>query len=385
MEWLRRFLPQPDTVSRAERVRAAAGALVGLLLTAVFSYMAVGGGSAGAILIAPMGASAVLVFCLPASPLAQPWPVIGGNLVSALIGVTCAHWVPMQLLAAPLAGGLAIGAMFLLRCLHPPGGAVALTAVLAAPAVHAMGYQFALLPVGLNSMLLVLAGLMFNNLTGRRYPHLQHTVLHNLHETKDPVPTARIGFTPADLDAVLQRYGQVLDVSRDDLETIILQTEMRAYVRRFGVITCGQIMSKDVVTLEFASRLGEAWRLMRRHQVHALPVLDQARRVIGIVSQSDLLKHSDLDEYHTLGERFRHFIGRIPHPHSDKPEVVGQIMSSPVTTARDMSPIVELVPLMANAGFHHIPVVDAKEKFVGIVTQSDLVAALYEGRLAEQA
>lgn len=88
------------------------------------------------------------------------------------------------------------------------------------------------------------------------------------------------------------------------------ETEMHAYARRFGVITCGEIMSKDVVTLEFGTELGEAWRLMRRHQVHALPVLNRTRRVIGIVSQSDFLKHKDLDEYKSLGARLRRSLRR---------------------------------------------------------------------------
>jgi CBS domain-containing membrane protein len=330
-----------------------------------------------------MGASAVLIFCVPASPLAQPWAVVGGNLVSAAIGVACASLVDDQMLAAGLAGCLAIAAMFALRCLHPPSGAVALTAVLGGPAIHAAGYQFILMPVALNSVLLVATALFFNNATGRRYPHLQHAPHQTVHETNDIAPTARLGFTSEDLDAVLQRYNQVLDVSRDDLESIFLQTEMHAYRRRFGVITCADIMSKDVVTLEFATELDEAWRLMRHHHVHALPVLNRSRRVIGIVSQSDFLRQSGLDEYHTIGERLRRFIRRTRTTHSDKPEVVGQIMTERVKTARNTTPIVELVPLMADSGLHHLPVVDDENRFVGIVTQSDLIAALYESRLAE--
>lgn len=394
VEWYARFLPQPNTAGRSEQIRGCWGALAGLLLTGFVSYLVLDNNAI--FLIAPMGASAVLVFCQPASPLAQPWSVIGGNMVSALIGVACAHWISATVIAAPLACCLAIAAMFALRCLHPPGGAVALTAVISAPMMqhvgsavlagrvpHHVGFDYVLLPVGLNSLLLVAAGLVFNNLTGRRYPHLLHSAMHNVHETRDVVPTARVGFTSDDLDAVLKRYDQVLDVSRDDLESIILETEMHAYARRFGVITCGEIMSKDVVTLEFGTELGEAWRLMRRHQVHALPVLNRTRRVIGIVSQSDFLKHKDLDEYKSLGARLRRSLRRTVASRANQPEVVGQIMSHHVKTTRDSMPIVELVPLMANSGLHHIPVVDADYRFLGIVTQSDLVAALYESRLGE--
>jgi CBS domain-containing membrane protein len=381
MQYLAKFLPPPHNVPDREQARSALGAAIGLGLTALLSFAALGANMNAVFLIAPMGASAVLVFAVPASPLAQPWSVVGGNLVSALVGITCAHFIALPMLAAPLAGSLAIVAMFFMRCLHPPGGAVALTAVLAGPAVHAAGYWFALSPVALNSSLLVLAGLVYNNISGRRYPHIAHSPMQNVHDTRDPAPTGRIGFSNDDLDAVLKRYGQVLDVSRDDLESIILQTEMHAYGRRFGVITCADVMSKDVITLEFSTELAQAWRLMRHHQVHALPVLNSARRVIGIVTQNDFLRQGELDDYHTYAERFRRFIQRSLKTHSDKPEVVGQIMSMKVRTVRDDSPIVELVPLMANAGMHHIPVVNLENRFVGIVTQSDLVAALYESRL----
>jgi CBS domain-containing membrane protein len=384
MEWLEKFLPKPNTANRTEQLRAGAGAVIGLLLTAVMTHLLLRDNSGMAFLVAPMGASSVLLFGVPASPLAQPWSVFGGNVVSAIVGVTCALAIPDPMLAAPLAGGFAIVCMFLLRCLHPPGGAVALTAVLAGPAVHASGYQFAFMQVGLNTALMVLAALLYNNLTGRRYPHTQQSSMQPAHDTLDPMPTGRVGFTRADLDVVLKNYGQVLDVSRDDLEDIILATEMQAYERRFGIITCGDIMSKDAITLDFASELDEAWRLLRHHQVHALPVLNKARRVIGIVAQSDFLRHSELDEYVSFGERLRGFLGGSPDSHSEKPEVVGQIMSSDVITAKAATPIVELVPLMANSGLHHIPVVNDEGRFVGMVTQSDLLAALYESHLNEQ-
>ena len=189
VHWLGRFLPPPHNVPDREQARAAFGAALGLGLTALLSFTALGANLNAVFLIAPMGASAVLVFGVPASPLAQPWSVVGGNVVSALVGITCARLIEAPMLAAPLAGSLAIVAMFLMRCLHPPGGAVALTAVLAGPAVHAAGYHFALVPVCLNSSLLVLAGLVYNNVSGRRYPHLAHSPLQNVHDTRDVAPT----------------------------------------------------------------------------------------------------------------------------------------------------------------------------------------------------
>lgn len=378
---LSNLLPPPNTASRTEQLRAAAGAMLGLALTAFLCWL--WAGTDGVWLVAPMGASAVLLFCLPASPLAQPWSVIGGNMVSAATGVACFQMLGETALTAPLAGALAIGMMFTLRCLHPPGGAVALTAVLAGPAVHAMGYHFVFLPVALNCVLMVGAAFAYNNLTGRRYPHAQRSPLDNVRPTDDATPTARLGFQREDLDEVLKEYGQVLDVSRDDLENIILATETHAYERRFGVITCGAIMSRDVVTVEFGTDLGDAWRAMRYHHVHAMPVLNRARRVIGMLAQGDFLRHSDLDDYRTLGARLRNMIRRSGLTHSDRPEVVGQIMTQEVKRAYVDTPIVELVPLMANSGLHHIPVLDREDRLAGMVTQSDVIAALYQSRLSQ--
>ncbi len=361
-------------------MRSVAGALIGLLLTAGLSMQLLGTATLPAALVAPMGASAVLLFCVPASPLAQPWSVIGGNTISALVGIACAKTIGNPLLAAPLAGSLAILVMFLLRCLHPPSGAVALTTVLGGPAVHAAGFGFALVPVCLNSTLIVLVALVFNNLTGRRYPHTQQSMLKNVHATRDPVPTARLGFTKEDLDAALARYGQVLDISRDDLEEILLETEVQAYGRRFGVVTCGAIMSKDAVTVRPGMPLADAWRLLRQHGLHALPVLDKAQRVVGMVGQNDFLHHAGLDDYQTLGERLRglftHLLGM-----RGRPGKVVEIMHRQVKTVSIDDPIAELVPLMTNQGLHHIPVVDGRGVFAGIVSQSDMLAAMYESRL----
>jgi CBS domain-containing membrane protein len=385
MQWLRAFVPQRNAVPRHERMRSVAGALVGLLLTAGLSMQLLGTAALPLALIAPIGASAVLLFCVPASPLAQPWAVIGGNTISAVVGIACAKAIGNPLLAAPLAGSLAILVMFLLRCLHPPSGAVALTTVLGGPAVHAAGFGFAFVPVCLNSALIVLVALIFNNLTGRRYPHTQQSMLQNVHATRDPVPTARIGFTKEDMDAALARYGQVLDISRDDLEAILLETEAQAYGRRFGIVTCGAIMSRDAVTVRPGVPLAEAWRLLRLHGLHALPVLDKAGRVVGVVGQNDFLHHAGLDDYQTLAERLRGLFSHLLGMRGSRPGKVAEIMHRHVQTVNQDDPIAELVPLMTNRGLHHIPVVDARGIFAGVVSHSDLLAALFEGKLMETA
>src|SRR5450830_472175 len=105
--WLRGFIPGPVVVNATERLRACCGALLGILLTGLVSHWALGASAPLPLLIAPMGASAVLLFGVPASPLAQPWSIIGGNLVAAVIGVACARWIHDPVLAPALAVSLA--------------------------------------------------------------------------------------------------------------------------------------------------------------------------------------------------------------------------------------------------------------------------------------
>ena len=167
--FLGRLKPHALPVARRHIVLGSIGAGTGLAVTSMFSHWLLG--EVNLWFIAPMGASAVLLFGVPSSPLAQPWSIVGGNVVSALIGVTVGMWVPQLALACGLAAGLAIAAMYFLRCLHPPGGAVALTAILGGAGVHSAGYHFVLTPVLLNSMMLALLAIIFNNLVGRRYPH----------------------------------------------------------------------------------------------------------------------------------------------------------------------------------------------------------------------
>jgi CBS domain-containing membrane protein len=376
--FMQRWLPALTSVDRAERLRACVGALLGILLTSWLSAKLGGHQAASVWLIAPMGASAVLLFALPASPLAQPWAFVGGNLSAALIGIGCAKLFASPATAAATAIGLSIATMYGLRCLHPPGGAVAVLTALGGPEIEAAGFGFVLAPVALNTLLLLLLAIAYNNLTGRRYPHNQRNEIKHVHQTTDLPPTSRLGFTAGDLQAALKNYNQVLDVSVDDLDALFRQTEMQSFRRRFGNSTCADIMSKDILVVEFATELAQAWHLMLKHNIQALPVIDRKRRILGIVTRTDFLRHADLRDHAKLGTRLKDFLRRNDKSHSDRHEVVGQIMSAPVKTASASMPIVELVPIMSDKGVHQMPIVDAELRLVGMVTQTDLVAALYE-------
>lgn len=203
-------------------VRAAIGAFCGIAATGLVCRLWLGA-SVGdlPLLVAPLGASAVLGFALPASPLAQPWSIVGGNVVSALVGVAAAKFVPDVDLAAGVAVGGAILGMAMARCLHPPGGAIALTAVIGPPAIHAASWHFALVPVGLNSAMLVALAWLFNNASGHSYPHRAM-----------PVAVApKLQIEAQDIEAALADYDELIDVSGEDLLALFTAAEAHAETR----------------------------------------------------------------------------------------------------------------------------------------------------------
>ncbi len=161
----------PPRVSAGEIFWSWAGAFVGIGVIAWVEQRFFDGHDFS-LLIGSIGASAVLVYGAPRSPLSQPRNLIGGHLVSALIGVACWKLLhPHPWLAAALAVSSAIAVMHALRVLHPPGGATALIAVVGSPDVHALGFFYALMPATLAPLILLAVALLVNNIARtRRYP-----------------------------------------------------------------------------------------------------------------------------------------------------------------------------------------------------------------------
>lgn len=143
-----------SNMSNREVLVSIAGAFVATLLASFFSYMILSAEQTP-IILASTGASAMLIFGLPHSPVSQPWHLVGGHVVSAIVGVTCQKLIVNPILAASVAIAVAMLLMHYLRCIHPPGGATAVTAVIGGEQVEALGYAFVLLPVFFNCIILL--------------------------------------------------------------------------------------------------------------------------------------------------------------------------------------------------------------------------------------
>ena len=176
---LRAFGPAQPAPNRPQALRAAFGAMAGLLVTHLGLWglgrlfgLPDQGLLAHPLLMAPLGASAVLVYAVPSSPLAQPWSVVVGNTLAGALALLALQlgWPPVVTLGLAVFASLIV--MAWARCLHPPGGAVALATVLAAPA----GFDASVIWLGLTvfagSALLVAFGVGYHRAFGRPYPYL---------------------------------------------------------------------------------------------------------------------------------------------------------------------------------------------------------------------
>lgn len=347
------FVPILAGATWRDRWIACLGALIGIAATYFICRLSLGNYNSGDIhlplLVAPMGATAVLLFAVPASPLAQPWSIIGGNTLSALVGITVARLVPDPVIAAGVAVALAIAVMSLARCLHPPGGASALLAVLGGPAVMDAGYMFALDPVAVNAVLMVILGLGFHKMLRHNYPHVPAPPpAANTHGTSDKQPAARIGFNAADIDSALSDLGEAFDIDRADLDRLLHRVELRALERSHGDLRCADIMSRDIIRTQPAGDIATARALLLDHHLRMLPVVDEAGHVMGSVGLRELLRPG---------------------------ATIADVMSSAWITRQDR-PVIELIAPLTDGKTHAAVIVDAEQRLVGLVTQTDLLATL---------
>jgi CBS domain-containing membrane protein len=324
------------------------GAILGISLTGFISSRALPEAGLTPLIVAPIGASSVLLFAVPSSPLAQPWSIFGGNVISGLVGTAIGQSVGDPVLASGVAVGLAIVLMSLTRCLHPPGGAVALMTVMATHQSHSANFFYAFNPVGVNSALLVALGWLFHRFTRHSYPHVAAQTPGHLHGTQDEPPQTRGGFRAEDVDAVLAELHEAFDIDRDDLELLLRQVELRVFKRALGSFACGDIMSKDVVSIDLDATTRAARDIMRTRRLRCLPVIDRFGVLAGMVTAGDLIGD---DAYVSA-------------------------VATPALVAKADHPALSFVAQLTDGRAHEVVVVDDRRRVIGLLTQTDLLVAL---------
>ncbi|MCK5667362.1 MAG: HPP family protein [Thiotrichaceae bacterium] len=210
---------QLDNTQHKEKIISATGGFISIFFVLLITSSIVGMQSAG-LIVASMGASAVLLFAVPQGPLSQPWPVAGGHLLSALVGVSCYLIIPNLILAASLAVGISIAVMYYFRCIHPPGGATALAAVVGGKQIHLLGYEYVISPVLYNVLAILLVAIAFNYMfPWRRYPAALAKQQQLKKDSK--VKESSIGIIPrSDLEYALKSMRSFTDISEIELEQI---------------------------------------------------------------------------------------------------------------------------------------------------------------------
>lgn len=210
-EWLASFKPGFDPVPIAEKIRSGLAAFTGILLLGLVLRYLPGENGFHFAIFASMAAAAVLLYAAPHSPMAQPWPLVCGNLISGLIGWLCSVYIPDPVWAAACAVGLAVFVMHLGHCLHPPGGATAMIMVLASAQFHEHGALWAAGTVLANVLFSLVLALSINKLIpGRHYPALHVTV-------RPGKPERAEGISNKDIEWALAQMDGVIDVSEEDL------------------------------------------------------------------------------------------------------------------------------------------------------------------------
>ena len=202
-----------SVASGKEKLIAGLGGFIAILLLIFASERALRLPHATA-LVASMGASAVLLFAVPHGQLSQPWPVFAGHGFSALIGVACAKWIGDPAVAAACAVGLSIAVMHHLKCIHPPGGATALTAVLGGPTIHTLGFHFVWFPVLTNAATIIAVAVAFNfDFDWRKYPSASGSRLADSHVADSPGHEQVV--------EALKTLDSFVDITEDDLVRLV--------------------------------------------------------------------------------------------------------------------------------------------------------------------
>ena len=184
--------------------------------------------------------------------------------------------------------------------------------------------------------------------------HRPPATVANPHKTADAPPSLRVGFRKDDIDAALGDLNETLDVNRGDIDTLLRQVELRALLRTHGEVTCGDIMSRDVISVGAGATPEQARSLLLEHDIRTLPVIGKDGSLLGTVG---------LRELAALG--------------------AGDVLPiSQAAVARAADPAIGLLPILTDGLTHAVVIVDEDGALEGIVSQTDLLATLAKSLLA---
>lgn len=375
---IHKLIGQQHLISHQEIMLTSVIALIAMALVTWISSRVLSH-SAAPYIVASMGASTVLLVAIPSSPMNRTWPLLGSHLISAFIGVSCVLYLSNLLYAIPIAVAGSLLSMHYLRCLHPPGGATAMLTVLAGPEVIQLGYQFVLTPVLLNVLVLLVTvrGIHLLLQAGQQREHYISPL--KLNRIPQPI-TLKPHFDKIDLQTALKQLDTFIDVEDDELMRLYSMANHHHHQRHLGDLRCSDLMLPSPVAAEFGTSLEEAWHWLGKYQLTALPVINRAKHVIGIITLDDFIEHAQKLPQATLEQQIEALIKATPELTSEKPEVVGQIMAYPVITAPESARVAELLPILDKQKIHHLPIINDNAKLVGVLSRNQ-ISSLFQDKV----
>lgn len=364
-----RLGPVTTRPSWRDLLRAGIGAGLGLALAGLLVGLVDHFFPHTLFLFAPLGATAVLVFAVPSSPLAQPWNCVMGNTVSALYTLLLLWAFPQlsQTALAALAVSGAIALMLACRALHPPGGAVALLTVLASAQMLPLGWHL-LIPMAVLSGALVAVGVLYHRACGRAYLHPAHVPA----QTPELQTRSSLALSSEDLQQLLERFDQTYNLGPDDLGELLAAAEEQAIKRRFASISCGQVMSTQLLSVQRETALEEVADLFHTHLIKSLPVVNAQGELIGRVLRADLFdwlwEGHRSQQKQSLWRRIR-----PQRPHLEP--VAASLMREPEMCVQESTPMGDLLQELASHSVQFIAVLRGAV-LVGVITRSDVIRTL---------
>jgi CBS domain-containing membrane protein len=236
----------PHPIKHRQILIPAAAALFAIMVVGTVSDSLLQGSGLTHFMIASMGASSLLLFVIPTSPISQPWALFGGQMVSGVIGTTLALTVADISIAAALAVSLSLIAMMYMRCLHPPGGATALIPILLGPEIHEIGFVFVVTPIFINTVILLGISLFVNRVILNR--HYASQSLPEPEETQRQTNAIiqSSPFSKEDLEYAFQKMDTFVDVNAEDLFRIYSHATAHAEERGAHVPCLRKVCSRKV-------------------------------------------------------------------------------------------------------------------------------------------
>lgn len=178
-----------------------------------------------------------------------------------------------------------------------------------------------------------------------------------------------------DLRTALKELKNYVDVTEEDLKTIYTIALRHAKERLAVKIPVRDIMTKKVVSIKSGADIHEASHLLSENKISGLPVVDNSDRVVGVVSEADLLHMAGIEKGHTFKDILKHLLGE-PFPKHKTGKAIGDIMTSPAITASPDADIRDVAVILDEKRIKRLPVVDKDNKLIGIISRGDIVRAL---------